>query len=317
MPNPINIVIAGAAVSGVSSSGNTIGVVGQSDSQPGVQGTSKTGDGVDGTSDSGVGVRGNSNTQSGVAAFSTKADGVWAEGGDNGVYGKSSNDKASGVYGINYGKGPGVKAASQYGPSLVATGYNGNLAGDFEGDVNATGDVKAATLTSTGAVNAGSITTKGDVSAGNILVSKDVILVNSTGADCAEDFDVRADDEKATPGTVLIISDTGALAVSREEYDSRIAGVVSGAGNLRPAIVLNRIDSKRSRAPVALIGRTYCKVDAAFAPIKPGDLLTTSPTAGHAMKVLDRSRAIGAILGKALDNLEDGRGLIQILVSAR
>ena len=316
-PDLPSLVVLDAAVSGVSPSGNTVGVVGQSDSQPGVWGSSKTGDGVDGTSDSGIGVKGTSDSQSGVVGMSTSGDGVWADGGENGVYGKSSNDKASGVYGINYGKGPGVTAASQYGPSLVATGYNGNLAGEFEGDVEATGELKAATLTSTGAVNADSITTKGDISAGNILVSKDVILVNSAGADCAEDFDVRTDDEKATPGTVLVISDTGALAVSREEYDSRLAGVVSGAGNLRPAIVLNRIDSKRSRAPIALIGRTYCKVDATFAPIRPGDLLTTSPTAGHAMKVLDRTRAIGAILGKALDGIEDGRGMIQILVSPR
>ncbi|MDA4118060.1 MAG: hypothetical protein OK455_06925 [Thaumarchaeota archaeon] len=312
-----NLVVLEAAVSGVSPSGNTVGVVGQSVSQPGVWGTSNSGDGVLGTSDSGVGVKGTSNSQSGVVGRSTNADGVWADGGNHGVYGKSSNDKASGVYGINYGKGPGVTAASQYGPSLVATGYNGNLAGEFEGDVSATGEMKAATITSTGTVNAASLTTKGDVSAGNVLVSKDVILLNSAGADCAEDFDVRADEEKATPGTVLVISDTGALAVSREEYDSRIAGVVSGAGNLRPAIVLNRIDSERSRAPIALIGRTYCKVDATFAPIKPGDLLTTSPTAGHAMKVLDRTRAVGAILGKALGGIESGRGLIQILVSPR
>ena len=305
-PGLPSLTVLDAAVSGVSPSGNTIGVVGQSDSQPGVWGGSKTGDGVDGTSDSGVGVKGTSNSQSGVVGMSTKGDGVWAVGGENGVYGKSSSDKDSGVYGINYGKGPGVTAASQYGPSLAATGYNGNLAADFEGDVKATGEI-----------DAGSITTKGDISAGNILVSKDVILVNSAGADCAEDFDVRADDEKATPGTVLIIGETGALAVSREEYDSRIVGVVSGAGDLRPAIVLNRIDSKRSRAPVALIGRAYCKVDATFAPIRPGDLLTTSPTAGHAMKVLDRTRAIGAIVGKALDGIDDGRGMIQILVSPR
>jgi hypothetical protein len=310
-------VLAAPAVSGVSPTGATVGVLGQSAAQAGVYGSSKSGDGVDGTSDSGVGVRGTSNSQSGVAGQSKSADGVWGEGGDNGVYGKTSNDKGSGVYGINWGKGPGVTAASQYGPSLSATGYNGNPAAQLDGDVKVTGDVSATTLTSTGAITAGSVTTKGDISAANVKVTGDVILLNSGGADCAEDFDLRAGDEKATPGTVLIISDSGALTVSTEEYDSRIAGVISGAGDLRPAIVLNRIDSKQSRAAVALIGRTYCKVDATFAPIRPGDLLTTSPTAGHAMKVLDRTRAVGAILGKALDGIETGCGLIQILVSSR
>src|SRR5208282_1277876 len=126
----MSTVLTAPAVSGVSPSGGTVGVVGQSGSQAGVYGSSKTGDGVDGSSDSGVGVRGTSNSQAGVAAQSESADGVWAHGGNNGVYGKTSNDNASGVYGINLGKGPGVSAASQYGPSVSATGYNGNLAGE-------------------------------------------------------------------------------------------------------------------------------------------------------------------------------------------
>jgi hypothetical protein len=170
---------------------------------------------------------------------------------------------------------------------------SGKLAGQFDGDINANG---------------------------NINVTGDVILVNEFptggGGDCAEDFDVE-DSENITPGTVLVIGARGKLTVSKEEYDSRIAGVVSGAGNLHPAILLNRVKSTQRRSAIALIGKTYCKVDATFAPIKPGDLLTTAPTPGHAMKVLDRSRAIGAILGKALDGLENGRGLISILVTHR
>lgn len=69
--------------------------------------------------------------------------------------------------------------------------------------------------------------------------------------------------------------------------------------------------------PIALMGKTFCKVDASIAPIRPGDLLTSSPTPGFAMKALDRMKAIGAILGKAPDGLEDGLGPIPILVSPR
>ena len=58
-----------------------------------------------------------------------------------------------------------------------------------------------------------------------------------------------------------------------------------------------------------------CKVDADVAPIKVGDLLTTSPTKGHAQKVLDPSKAIGAIIGKALGSLKKGKGKIPVLVS--
>ncbi len=59
----------------------------------------------------------------------------------------------------------------------------------------------------------------------------------------------------------------------------------------------------------------FCKVDADIAPIEAGDLLTTSPTKGHAQKVLDASKASGAILGKALAGLKKGRGKIPVLVS--
>ena len=57
--------------------------------------------------------------------------------------------------------------------------------------------------------------------------------------------------------------------------------------------------------------------DASGEPVAVGDLLTTSATPGHAMKVADRTKAVGAILGKALHPLERGRGLVPILVSLR
>jgi hypothetical protein len=151
---------------------------------------------------------------------------------------------------------------------------------------------------------------------GNVFVSKDIVLTN---ADCAEEFDIQENkDERITPGTVLIIGNDGKLLISMEEYDSRIAGVVSGAGSFRPALLLHRIESSDNpRMPIALIGKAFCKVDASFASIRSGDLLTTSQTPGHAMKAVDKTKAIGAILGKALQGLEKGLGMIPILVSPR
>jgi hypothetical protein len=69
--------------------------------------------------------------------------------------------------------------------------------------------------------------------------------------------------------------------------------------------------------PVALVGKVYCLVDATFAPIEAGDLLTTSSTVGHAMKAVDRARAWGATIGKALAGHRGDRGLIPILVTLR
>jgi len=66
---------------------------------------------------------------------------------------------------------------------------------------------------------------------------------------------------------------------------------------------------------VALTGRVYCLVDASFGAIEPGDLLTTSSTAGHAAKVVDIHAAAGVIIGKAMTGLQEGRGLVLVLVS--
>jgi hypothetical protein len=251
------------------------------DTSVGVYGASDIGTGVFGVSDSGTGVFAQSTSGTGVFGKSANGTGVIGQGGWNGVQGVTANPSASGIWGENTAGGTGVGAKSASGPGVWA---QGNPAGKFDGDV---------------------------------LVTGDVILVNSTGADIAEDFDVEDALVNLEAGTVLIINADGKLSASDLPYDTRVAGVVSGAGGLKPAVVLQRIASGTSRSPIALLGKTYCKVDAAFGSIRAGDLLTTSATPGHAMKAADRFRAVGAIIGKALTSLEAGIGLIPILVSPR
>src|SRR5215207_10192733 len=67
--------------------------------------------------------------------------------------------------------------------------------------------------------------------------------------------------------------------------------------------------------PVALNGKAWCKVDAEEEAVEVGDLLTTSGTPGHAMKASDVTRYVGAVIGKALAPLAEGRGLVPVLVS--
>jgi hypothetical protein len=117
------------------------------------------------------------------------------------------------------------------------------------------------------------------------------------------------------PGTVVVLDDNGAVRESDAAYDKKVAGVVSGAGRYKPGIVLNGTANSDECATVALVGRVYCKVDADCEPIETGDLLTTSHTAGHAMKALDGGRAFGCVLGKALGSLQSGRGMIPVLVA--
>ncbi len=143
---------------------------------------------------------------------------------------------------------------------------------------------------------------------GNIQVTGDVIL---TGADCAEDFDAR-DAHALELGTVMVIGEEERLHQSEEPYDKRVAGVLSGAGDYRPGIILGKERSRNDRLPLALTGKVFCKADAQYAAIGVGDLLTTSPTPGHAMKVNDPLQAFGAVIGKALRPLADGQGLIPI-----
>jgi hypothetical protein len=133
------------------------------------------------------------------------------------------------------------------------------------------------------------------------------------GADTAEFFE--ADDPAAIePGAVLVIGEGGTLHACDAEYDKRVAGVVSGAGDTKPALIL---DHGRAEVgvPLALNGKAHARVDADAAPIDVGDLLTTSSTSGHAMKAADPARGLGSIIGKALAPLSEGHGLIPILVS--
>jgi hypothetical protein len=148
---------------------------------------------------------------------------------------------------------------------------------------------------------------------GDVTVAGDVILA---GADCAEEFTAAGADLPA-PGTVLVLGDGGTVRESTEPYDRKVAGVVSGAGAFRPGLVLDRRDAGGPRVAIALIGKVFCKADASYAPIQLGDLLTTSPTPGHAMTATDQQRAFGAVIGKALGGLDSGQGLVPVMVALR
>ena len=94
------------------------------------------------------------------------------------------------------------------------------------------------------------------------------------------------------------------------------AGVISGAGGVQPGMMIGQEGTLADgEHPVALTGRVYVWVDATRGAIKPGDLLTTSPTPGHAMKVANPARAQGAIIGKAMTGLKAGKGLVLVLVT--
>lgn len=180
-----------------------------------------------------------------------------------------------GVFGSSE-RNTGVHARSGTAVGLVAEG--GRLAAQFKGDVEVTGDIKL------------------------------------TNADCAEYFDI-VETDIAEPGTVMVLGEEGVLRPSFQAHDKRVAGVISGAGDYKPGIVLDNQQSQSKRQPIALVGKVYCKVDAAYGAIEVGDLLTTSPTPGHAMRAGDPLKAFGTVIGKALRPLKEGQELIPILIA--
>ncbi len=157
----------------------------------------------------------------------------------------------------------------------------------------------------------------GQDSGGDGRVVCDVLQING-GSDLSEQFDVKAFRETVTPGAIVCIDpeNPGKLVESSKPYDRTVAGVLSGAGGVKPGMMMGQEGTEANGThPVALTGRVYCLVDADQGAIQPGDLITTSATPGHGMKVTDHALAQGAIIGKAMTSLATGKGLVLVLVS--
>lgn len=149
---------------------------------------------------------------------------------------------------------------------------------------------------------------------GNVVVK---VLEITGGSDLAEPFRF-ADAKAARPGMVVAIDPkrTGHLRIADRAYDRTVAGIISGANGINPGLTMNQQGTVADGSlPVALTGRVYALADASYGAIQPGDLLTTSDTPGHVMKVSDHARAQGTVLGKAMSSLKEGQGLVLVLVS--
>ena len=102
---------------------------------------------------------------------------------------------------------------------------------------------------------------------------------------------------------------------SAAAYDSKVAGVVSGAGGITPGFKMGRDGVLDGKPAVAMTGRVYVKCSTVNGPIKAGDRLTTSSITGHAMKATDAAKWDGAVIGKAMSSLDNGEGLVLVLVN--
>ncbi|HET8922115.1 MAG TPA: hypothetical protein VFN26_03860 [Candidatus Acidoferrum sp.] len=148
---------------------------------------------------------------------------------------------------------------------------------------------------------------------GNVFAS----TYNTGGADFAESMAVTGDRSRYAAGDLLVIDSTASrhLALARQPYSTLVAGIYS----TKPGIVgsTRKVDMAppANEVPLAVVGIVPCKVTAENGPIQVGDLLVTSSTPGHGMRGTDRSKLVGAVVGKALEPLQNGKGVIQVLVT--
>lgn len=225
-------------------------------------------------------------------------------GTSSGVFGEASDKERGNAGGVFHSWG-------KNGKGVIGIGLNnGDNVSNYGGWFDARGEYGVG-LYAKGGI-------KGYAAQFNGKILTEVLEITG-GSDLSENFEVHAGkDIFPSAGMVVSIDPKNPknLEVCNKAYDRRVAGIISGAGNIEPGMIMGQSSSKTDKAyPVALTGRVYCLADASNAPILPGDLLTTSDIPGHAMKVTDHNRAQGAILGKAMCGLESGLGLILVLVS--
>lgn len=254
--------------------------------------------GVYGSSIAGQGVRGDSITGYGVVGYSSGGDAVrgLTISGKSGVYGQNNNTAAysTGVW----GRADAGGAFGVYGSSAAGQAVRGD--------------------STTGIAIAGAVSNANGWAgyfSGGRGVSMNVLQIRG-GSDLAEPFEV-SDAISPEPGSLLVIDEAnpGQLKMSSTPYDSRVAGIVSGAGGVQPGLTLYQEGLLEGDTQVALAGRVYVWAEATTGAIQPGDLLTTSAIPGHAMKVTDFDRAQGAVIGKAMSELSRGQGLVLVLVN--
>jgi hypothetical protein len=149
-------------------------------------------------------------------------------------------------------------------------------------------------------------------------------------ADFSEMIEVSDGAYSAEPGDVMVIDSNGRRKVirssrgrstlvagiystkpgfvgSEREWDKPSSGEEPGVHNLKT------MAAEFDEVPVAVVGIVPCKVSAENGAIGAGDLLVTSNTPGHAMRDDDPKQ--GTVLGKALEPLSSGTGVIKVLVT--
>jgi hypothetical protein len=240
-----------------------------------------------------------------VEGFTTSADGGIA------MFGFAANDVGPGIgtFGWtsgNAGKGVLGRASSESGNGVGVEGQSfsaDGVAGTFNNFAG--GTILAG-------ISANVLRFRVD-GLGNAFANS----YNVGGADFAESVSVSGARSEYSPGDLLVIDPKSSrrLTLSQQPYSALVAGIYS----TKPGVVASphSMDdpSLTKEVPMAVVGIVPCRVSAENGPIEVGDLLVASSSPGHAMKGTDRNKMLGAVVGKALEQLREGKGVIEVLVT--
>ncbi len=257
-------------------------------------------------------------------------------GGFAGLF-HASNPSGNGpaLIAIADGNGNGVTANASNGGDGVETTADGTGSAIYAWTPNfSTG--RAARFVNFNTSNTNMVLTVEQHSSGSIAVFKsgnpgtvNVARINAAGrgffnggtqtggADLAEVVS-HATGPVPQPGDVVEIDPDipSHFRLASSANSTLVAGVISTA----PGMTLNAPGADESAAPagpaLALAGRVPVKISAENGVVRPGDLLVSAATAGHAMRA-PLHPAAGTVVGKALEGFDAGTGVIEMLVMLR
>jgi hypothetical protein len=258
--------------------------------------------------------------ESATSGFGTGVNGTTYSPAGIGVFGNHAafNNEAGGGGGV-------------FGLTTAANGYAFAVRGDAVADSGLVIGVQGITNSPAGAGGYFINRAGGNLIVGVVKTSPDIAVfrVDGTGrvfadggfrpfgADFAEAVQVKGSSESYTPGDLLVIDASGErrLSLSQTPYSTLVAGIYS----TQPGVVASQHRASEplpsNEVPLAVVGIVPCKVSVENGPIEVGDLLVTSSTPGYAMKGTDRSKMLGAVVGKALEPLREGKSVVQVLVT--
>ena len=202
-------------------------------------------------------------------------------------------------------------------PGTITADLNGDVTGDVSGNAG-TVTINSVSASSTTHYIAMTTQTSGD---GEIIadtgiqynpsqneLTADVFSGVATQARYADLAEIYATDEQYEAGTVVKLGGSAEITQTTAHNDTEVFGVIS----TNPAYLMNK---DAEGLPVAMTGRCPVKV---IGKVKKGDRLISSDVPGVAWALADEAYDPRSIIGRALQDKEDGdAGVIEAVIGVK